>query len=354
MIIMSPIDAAAAVFGYIQHGPKNLRHSRPLHEGKICFFEAEPTTDESSATATLLKKFANFLGKFMYKLGLSETLVQPIADISVTARIICEILTSLPTSSKVSDIIEDISLDSSVYTISERQTPSHGPTTPHGKENNSGLSLLCSDLFVERDNDRFDYSISQMDVLRMSRAASNQSPTDFHEEHSELICSSHEDEREGELQVNLPLSAIIEKNDDSLRGHTLQQDDHPEFSWMIVPEDPMREDSIRISQNVPESISICTSHHSETSDRDLSFETCVICQVQFQEGENPRILPCEHLFHIGCSDKLLLGGNSGEDVDCPICKKDLEEPQGESYHSDGVVPSWSFKRLGSLLASMSK
>ena len=95
MIIMSPLDAAAAVFGYVQHhkdGPKDLQ---PPSNENICFNKVESNTEGSSATVLLLKKLYNFVGNVMHEFGLDEAFfVQPIADITVTARIITEMLTS--------------------------------------------------------------------------------------------------------------------------------------------------------------------------------------------------------------------------------------------------------------------
>mmetsp|Transcript_6526 Transcript_6526/g.9971 ORF Transcript_6526/g.9971 Transcript_6526/m.9971 type:complete len:390 (+) Transcript_6526:170-1339(+) len=389
MIIMSPIDAAAAAFGYIQHGQKNSTQTSHVtnNDENICFNKAKSEQDDDScATAILLKRFASFLGSVIHDFGLGDTFVQPISDIRVTARIISEMVTSFIASSSklpVPDATEDISLDSSIYTLSEHQTPV--ATAPHS---GGGLALLGSELFLEEDdNERLDYSISQLDVLRMSRAASrrlrvdsiDQLPTTIyheeqdeatvdheeqdeatvdHEEQNELICSSHEDfEEDLPAHVHMP---VVDGTKESALKHTLQQGDRPEFSWLIVPDDPLQDDLTRISQHndqlgaVPETISICSSRHSEEKVRD-AFDHCVICQEPLQEGDNVRVLPCQHLFHYGCiDDKLMIGENTEEDAGCPMCKKDLEEQQGESYHSDGSVPSWSFKRLGSLLASMGK
>mmetsp|Transcript_22208 Transcript_22208/g.36315 ORF Transcript_22208/g.36315 Transcript_22208/m.36315 type:complete len:391 (-) Transcript_22208:50-1222(-) len=390
MIIMSPIDAAAAAFGYIQHSQKNsTQHSHVTNDDEnVSFNKVDSIQEDSSATSILLKRFASFLGSVIREFGLRETFVQPISDIRATARIISEMLTSVITSTsklQVPDIIEDVSLDSSIYTLSEHQMPVATPPL------SGGLSLLSSDFLLEEDNnERLDYSISQLDVLRMSRATSrrlkvdsiDQLPTaiyheeqseaeatiphedqdettNHHEEQNELICSSHE-ELEEDLSGHDHVPLVDETKEKVLK-HTLQQGEHPAFSWLIVPEDPLQDDLTRISNHndqlraVPETISICSSHRSEETTRD-TFDHCIICQEPFQEGVHDlHVLPCGHLFHYGCIDaKLIIGETSEEDTGCPKCKKDLEEEQGESYHSDGSVPSWSFKRLGSILASMGK
>lgn len=363
---MSPLDAAAAAFGFIQHGPENFTPcSHVINDEKNCPDKTDPIQADNSATAILFLKFATFLGGVINKFGVGETFVQPIADIRITARIVSEMLTSLIVSSSklsVPDIL-DISPDSYIYTISEHQTPIG--TLPKSCGGCGGLALLSSGLMLEDDSDeRLDYSISQLDVLRMSRAASRRLRVDsidqlptfiYHEEQTELICSSHE-ECEEELQGNANVP-VDNGTKETVLQRTLQQGDCPEFSWLIVPEDPLQDDLTRISKQndqlrvVPECISICSSRQSERKEND-AFDHCVICHEPFQEGESLRVLPCEHLFHGGCIDKL--GENSEEDAGCPMCQQDLQEPQGESYHSDGSVPSWSFKRLGSLLASMSK
>ncbi|KAF9049771.1 hypothetical protein BJ165DRAFT_947767 [Panaeolus papilionaceus] len=55
----------------------------------------------------------------------------------------------------------------------------------------------------------------------------------------------------------------------------------------------------------------------------LSFgrETCPICIVDFEEGDDLRVLPCEgkHRFHQGCVDPWLLKLSSS----CPICRQDF-------------------------------
>lgn len=385
MIIMSPIDAAAAAFGYIQHSQKHSTQNSQvtIDDENVCPNKAESMQEDSSATSILLKRFASFIGSVIREYGLAETFLQPISDIQVTARFITEMLTSVVASTSqilVSDIAEDISLDSSIYTLSEPKTPVATQPLSGG-----GLALLSTELLLEEDvNKRLDYSISQLDVLRMSRAASrrlrvdsiDQLPTAiYHEEQCEatghqeehdsesinqhveqnaLICSSHE-----EFEEESPANAVDGAKEIALK-HTLQQGNHPEFSWLIVPEDPLQDDLTRISQHddhlksVPETISICSSHHSEENVRD-AFDQCVICQEPFQEGENLRVLPCGHLFHFKCIDSMQITGDTlEEDTGCPKCKEDIEQQTGESYHSDGSVPSWSFKRLGSLLASMGK
>ncbi|CCM05369.1 uncharacterized protein FIBRA_07584 [Fibroporia radiculosa] len=54
----------------------------------------------------------------------------------------------------------------------------------------------------------------------------------------------------------------------------------------------------------------------------IGRETCPICIVDFEEGDDLRVLPCEghHRFHCECVDQWLLELSSS----CPICRQDFQ------------------------------
>ncbi|KAH9935659.1 uncharacterized protein B0H18DRAFT_976726 [Fomitopsis serialis] len=54
----------------------------------------------------------------------------------------------------------------------------------------------------------------------------------------------------------------------------------------------------------------------------IGTETCPICIVDFEEGDDLRVLPCEgkHRFHRDCVDQWLLELSSS----CPICRQDFQ------------------------------
>ncbi|KAH8119156.1 hypothetical protein DFH11DRAFT_426005 [Phellopilus nigrolimitatus] len=69
----------------------------------------------------------------------------------------------------------------------------------------------------------------------------------------------------------------------------------------------------------------------------IGRETCPICIVDFEEGDDIRVLPCEgkHVFHQQCVDPWLLELSSS----CPICRHDfhaLEEMIAGSTDSHGA------------------
>jgi len=47
--------------------------------------------------------------------------------------------------------------------------------------------------------------------------------------------------------------------------------------------------------------------------------TCVVCQMDFIDGEPCRRLPCRHVFHTGCVDEWLR-----RCTDCPVCKDNVD------------------------------
>ena len=56
-----------------------------------------------------------------------------------------------------------------------------------------------------------------------------------------------------------------------------------------------------------------------------SEKECYICLSQFEEGDQVRILPCDHEFHRGCIDKWLLDVQST----CPCCRFDVSATPGD-------------------------
>jgi len=60
-------------------------------------------------------------------------------------------------------------------------------------------------------------------------------------------------------------------------------------------------------------------------------DICVVCQDDFRDGQNVKILPCNHFFHVECIDKWL-----ERTLACPICLRPL--PLITMYNSETVQP----------------
>ncbi|CAK9194038.1 unnamed protein product [Sphagnum troendelagicum] len=54
-------------------------------------------------------------------------------------------------------------------------------------------------------------------------------------------------------------------------------------------------------------------------------ETCAICLEDYEAGENLRLLPCHHEFHVDCIDQWL----TTQRAFCPVCKRDAQSKSHE-------------------------
>lgn len=87
---------------------------------------------------------------------------------------------------------------------------------------------------------------------------------------------------------------------------------------------PRRAEAIsEASDSTPISPSYGRNPHDSVVPDAIGRETCPICIVDFEEGDDLRILPCEghHVFHQSCVDPWLLELSSS----CPLCR------QGQIY-----------------------
>ncbi|KAH7916582.1 hypothetical protein BJ138DRAFT_995548 [Hygrophoropsis aurantiaca] len=77
----------------------------------------------------------------------------------------------------------------------------------------------------------------------------------------------------------------------------------------------------------------------------IGRETCPICIVDFEEGDDLRVLPCEgkHRFHQQCVDPWLLELSGS----CPICRQDfhaLEEMLSDGYVDEDIRSSQRYSQ----------
>jgi len=92
---------------------------------------------------------------------------------------------------------------------------------------------------------------------------------------------------------------------------------------------------------------------------DVSKNACIICHERLDEGDQVRILPCSHCFHVGCSDILLSRTLSRKkslcSFGCSTCQTSLMVNNHgtieriDTSSSDGSVPAWAFTRIGRAL-----
>jgi len=68
----------------------------------------------------------------------------------------------------------------------------------------------------------------------------------------------------------------------------------------------------------PSTATTASSAQEDPIPESIGRETCPICIVDFEDGDDVRVLPCEgkHVFHQACVDPWLLELSSS----CPICR----------------------------------
>ncbi|OSD07120.1 hypothetical protein PYCCODRAFT_1442528 [Trametes coccinea BRFM310] len=105
------------------------------------------------------------------------------------------------------------------------------------------------------------------------------------------------------------------------------------------PEDPSQRasSSSQAPRVIPRPPKLPTTEATPVTEKDvvpdaIGRETCPICIVDFEEGDDLRVLPCEghHRFHRDCVDQWLLELSSS----CPICRQDFHALQTMMAASD--------------------
>ncbi|GJJ06442.1 hypothetical protein Clacol_000634 [Clathrus columnatus] len=105
----------------------------------------------------------------------------------------------------------------------------------------------------------------------------------------------------------------------------------------VAADEAMKPVSADTSALQAHSIAMDTVHDPEPSA--MGHETCPICIVDFEEGDNIRVLPCEgkHKYHQTCVDPWLLELSSS----CPLCREDFHALEsmlsGSTAHEEIVT-----------------
>jgi hypothetical protein len=116
--------------------------------------------------------------------------------------------------------------------------------------------------------------------------------------------------------------ADAEDDDDvaEMRPRSRVHDDEPEISDADLP--PARP---RAGPSRSATTTMATMSAADPLPESIGRETCPICIVDFEEGDDVRVLPCEgkHVFHQACVDPWLLELSSS----CPICRHGMTIPK---------------------------
>lgn len=260
-----------------------------------------------------------------------------------------------------------------VYTPSSSSSSSLSPSNEDDAsvstdgENESDSNAMAST--QEPSHPPMDYVVTQMDVSLMARNASRHLDVESILKLPTITYSS----KDKKVQDKLKYSDGCASGRPEVKG---EEECDLDWSWISVPNEVQIRDDDDAKATMNETSNV------GNDDTTGATERCVICLDRFQDGDRLRVLPCKHLFHMGCIDKWLSGTFSYHDCvtsGCPTCKKtlktDSESPLDAKDGGDGgsldcisntdsdtalcevvregSVPSWAFMRLGGRLARQS-
>lgn len=231
-------------------------------------------------------------------------------------------------------------------------------------ENDFHLSILSSQaeayyahsLTKDILNDhRLDYTITQMDVIRMMRNASRHLDVDSILQLPVTTYQSKNNKKSALMNAGAKAITITKS---STTSSSNDESETEEMSWMLVHEDHDNKAPSSRGNNAKAPDGLPHIQEREAAAESNDADVCVICLEHFVDGDRVRILPCTHSFHVGCIDRWLSGSHSFDDCvtsGCPTCKKrpvEEHEEDGADYTVDygNSVPSWAFSRIGDALA----
>ncbi|KAJ5804896.1 Zinc finger RING-type [Penicillium riverlandense] len=115
--------------------------------------------------------------------------------------------------------------------------------------------------------------------------------------------------------------------DESPREHSPPRSDSITAVEMTAPGDP-RPSTPEQPSDRPQT----TAHESKTDVApDAGNFSCPICTDDFIKGQDLRVLPCNHQFHMECIDPWLVNVSGT----CPLCRINLNPPQAEENAEQG-------------------
>lgn len=221
------------------------------------------------------------------------------------------------------------------------------------------------------ENQCLDYSISQIDITRMARNASRHLDVESILKLPSITYKSTEQGGDAAATSSVDVvcketdNVIIDKKTNSMGTAALntieEEDAQMGWSWVSTPNNP--EGVMTPTRNTAKkNLGEIDAKEDAIEKIEAREEKCIICLEQFGDGDRLRVLPCGHLFHMGCIDKWLSGSFSHHECftsGCPTCKKSPTVADSEDVGdmesiseatSDDSVPSWAFANLGGSLA----
>lgn len=267
------------------------------------------------------------------------------------------------------------SVTSSAYSIQNSPGEEHMAATTNPLFFSPSIFTTSSDFHPGNNTaNGLDLVITQLDIARMVRNASRHLDVESILSLPTITYRSPESQQGASILEckDIPVQPndiLLETDNRRIAAESAPAD---AWSWMMVPSDPKHEEDDRTTKTMKADCDLQEkpNYSSKTDTRDSNNDVCVICLERFCDGDRLRVLPCNHLFHMGCIDKWLSGTYSDQECftsGCPTCKKrpdwKVEEAREDDSNkepdmttvslssSTGEVPSWAFARVGNAMAA---
>ncbi|KAJ7965530.1 E3 ubiquitin ligase big brother-like protein [Quillaja saponaria] len=174
---------------------------------------------------------------------------------------------------------------------------------------------------LEQVNSDFVLAIT---LQEQERAFSILSPIESESDEEEEIGSSNDNDDANFLE-SLEFEDELEflEGEESNTDEDMEEDDidldELSYEELLALEEFVGEEKRGISVNeIPSCLHPYTFNSAE---RNTGIDLCVICQVEYEQGESLVALQCHHLYHSDCVSRWLQIKKA-----CPICSSEISSP----------------------------
>ncbi|ORY35619.1 hypothetical protein BCR39DRAFT_511164 [Naematelia encephala] len=126
------------------------------------------------------------------------------------------------------------------------------------------------------------------------------------------------------------------RTEESVSYHSALEERDDDISVKSV--EPRRSKSIMSPSGSRRTSGYDLQNHALLEQAEGMGDQCPICLLDFEEGDDLRVLPCEreHVYHQACIDPWLLQVSSS----CPLCRKDFNNPNpAPTPPAEAAIPS---------------
>jgi len=159
------------------------------------------------------------------------------------------------------------------------------------------------------------------DIYATSRASSAEEYTD-----DEAFARALQQEEEREVMSRLIAAQLglagdgaeVESDSELSNSQDESDPDNMSYEYLTAIGELVGTQSRGVTEDVFGALGDTTFQSAKEGTDCCEEEQCVICRVEFESGENLKLLPCQHHYHEGCIRQWLLINKQ-----CPMCSKEV-------------------------------